>query len=58
MRNTFKNHTPGNLAMPAPRAITFSLIEAIVVVRLGQLKYEVMVALAGCLLITAGWFFL
>jgi hypothetical protein len=58
MDNTFKDHAPSNLAMPTPRTITFSLIETIVVAHLGELKNELMVALAGCLFITAGWFFL
>jgi hypothetical protein len=43
---------------PTPGTITFSLVEALAAAHLGQLKHEVMVALAGSLLITACWFFL
>jgi hypothetical protein len=43
--------------LPTPRTITFSLVEALAVAHLGELKREVKVVLAGSLLITAGWFF-
>jgi hypothetical protein len=42
----------------APRIITFSLVEALAVAQLGEIKHEVMVVLASSLLVTAGWFFL
>jgi hypothetical protein len=44
--------------LPTPHTITFSLVEALVVAHLGELKHEVKVVLAGSLLITAAWFFL
>ena len=58
VRNTFKNHATSHWTMPPPDAVTFSLVEALAGAHLGELRREVMVVLAGSLLITAGWFFL
>jgi len=44
--------------LPNPRTITFSLIEALALAHLGDIKRDVMVVLAGSFLVSAVWFFL
>jgi hypothetical protein len=58
MRNTLKNPTPGNWAMPGPRTIHYSLFEALAGAHLGEVQHEAMVVVSATLLIVACWFFL